>query len=60
MQPLMNAAQAGLFSQANQCAFRGIADDAVIRGDLFEPGVVTGKGAVEQPPQRRPMGNRFQ
>ena len=30
MQPLMSAAQAGFLGQANERAFRGVADDAVV------------------------------
>ena len=52
MKPLVSSAHAGFFSQTDQCAFGGIADDAEFRVLFLQLGVVTDEGAVEQTTQR--------
>ena len=49
----MDAAQAGLFGQAYQRAFGGVADDAIIGAALVKTGVVTNERAVKQAAQRQ-------
>ena len=56
----MHAADPGFFGQANQRAFSGIADHAIIVVNLFDLGVIANKRAVEQTPKRAPLGNRIQ